>query len=530
MSEERKITPDPDEDIFSQEEISPTENIFPDEVTLTSDINPKSTISGSSSETKYDEVMKLIQNGDFNAAAEKCTGLTAENPKNAEVFLLALMCECEVSSKEELSECDEPFDNSENYIKLLQTADEALLAEIKGYLDKIHSRIYNEASEAMKSASSEDDFFQISCLFEEIPNYKDSAALARLCKAKSEYIHHSSIYKKATERLRFAETWAPNETTLQAYEASIAELKTIPDWEDAKEKLALYQARLFDIRVLMEKSRDIREEKAKKKKHKRTVKIIAVITSILVLLSVLSVGGYVIFAPKTYFHKIDINIEQGRYEEQYRELSQMRGLKPIDNILNRFVWLPTQRITTGTDVFISLKLEYSFESSVDFIEGEIENAYFTMREATVDSQWHPLSLMSEIEIEYDKNGNKLKETTVIGNTTTSVEYKYDSEGQCTEEIRNDDGKETTLEHRYNSDGTRKKSLSSSPDGDASHEYVYDESKVLLSEIKTDSDGEKTQIQYEYDDDGNILRSTTTMPNGVKSYIEYRDYELYYVGN
>lgn len=455
---------------------------------------------------------------------------TTPNPESAELYLIKLMRECEVSTKEELAKADEPFDNSENYIKLLQLADEELSSEIKSYLAQIYDRIYKEATEAMESASSENDFFQASCLLEDISSYKDAAELAQSCREKSEDIRHNSIYNKAVDRLRLAETWAPNDTTVQAYEASIAELKTIPHHKDAQERLAAYQARLFDIKVLIEKSRDMRQVRNKRKKRKNLIRLISIISSLLIAMVGAISAGYFFLTPKTYTHKMDIRIQEGDYEEQYSKLSEFRNLAPIDQILNKFVWIPTQKTSSGSDVFISLRLSYSYETSIDFLEGNIKSAEFTLGEATIDSQWHPLKLNSKIEIEFDENGNKIEETTIIGTITNSTEYKYNSQGQCTEETRSEDGKKTTLEHRYNNDGTRKKSVSRDAKGNETvHTYTYSENGLLLREKITSPDSRTSEIQYEYDENGNVVRSTAILPNGTENFTLYHDYKLYYVG-
>ena len=229
-------------------------------------------------------LFSLLAKENYTDADRLCREELIRNPSSAKAHLGLLMCNYQIPTKEELAQSDEFFSENEHYLALLKSDDATLSEEIKAYADSVGERLYQAAEDIMKNATTPDGFYHAARLFEELPGFKDSAQQALYCKEKGDHAKKSAVYKKAVERLRFSEVWPPTETTAQAYEASISELKTIPDWEDAQEKLAQYQARLYDIRLTMEKRGDFSGGKpAKKKSRKNLKKTLIIISSLLIL-------------------------------------------------------------------------------------------------------------------------------------------------------------------------------------------------------------------------------------------------------
>lgn len=129
--------------------------------------------------------------------------------KIAEAYLGKLMAELEVTEKGKLSDCEQPFDNSNNYQKAIRFGDEALVAALNGYVSKINERnennrlagIYRKAQNTMRCATTEQDFFDAADYFSSIKQYSNSNELAKQCNAKAVQIRKERLAKEEAERL-----------------------------------------------------------------------------------------------------------------------------------------------------------------------------------------------------------------------------------------------------------------------------------------------------------------------------------------
>ena len=524
MNDELKRVSDLEDDIFSEEKNPYTDDSFTTQISYSAESPSEEDTDPFAGEFYVKEEPVIPEGTSFSVATAH-----PESDTESLRYLRCLLDDYKISRKEDLAELESPFDKNENYLRIIRTGDDALIAEIRGYLDTVCGRIYSEATAIMEKGSTEDDFFQAGCLFEEIPNYTDAAYLARRCKAKSAYVRNNAVYTKAIERVRLAETWVPNDTTIQAYEASIAELKTIPDWEDATQKLAEYQAKLFDIKVLCEKNRNFREMKSRKKKKKNAFRATVITIVILLVLAGIGIGSYFVLKPTEETHTFAIKIDKENCEEQYEKLSALKGFEPADMILSNFVWMPSHLVISGDNRFFSIKLNYTYETALHFIEG-ISDSEFSFSMMQGDPDWYSLNFTAKTEVSCDESGRKAEETFILGSAVTSTQYEYNTEGSCIKEIRTKDGEEETIEHRYNSDGTRKKSVGRSKDNsETAHTYEYDANKQIIKETVSPADSDSYVIDYTYDEYGNILTRITTYSDGTREIYEYSDYEIYYIG-
>lgn len=129
--------------------------------------------------------------------------------KIAEAYLGKLMAELKVTEKGKLSDCEHPFDNSNNYQKAIRFGDEALVSALHGYIADINERnennrlaeIYSKAQNTMRCATTEQDFFDAADYFSSIKQYSNSNELAKQCNAKAIQIRKERLAKEEAERL-----------------------------------------------------------------------------------------------------------------------------------------------------------------------------------------------------------------------------------------------------------------------------------------------------------------------------------------
>jgi tetratricopeptide (TPR) repeat protein len=146
----------------------------------------KETVVVNAGNTQIEPLLKrafmFLEDGDWKSADEYCEKVLDINPECAEAYLGKLLAELHVKKKEALKDCENPFDDKNNYQKVLCYGDPILKTELKGYTEHINVRkkseyiasIYESAETAMMLASYE----KAISLFESISDYKDSATLA----------------------------------------------------------------------------------------------------------------------------------------------------------------------------------------------------------------------------------------------------------------------------------------------------------------------------------------------------------------
>ncbi|WP_434309175.1 DUF6273 domain-containing protein [Hominifimenecus sp. rT4P-3] len=134
-------------------------------------------------------VFIFLEDGDFDEADEYCEKVLDLDPECAQAYLGKLMAELFVEKQELLADCDEPFDDCNNYQKIIRFGDKELVSTIKGYIDQINERnendrmteIYNHAVNVMDSATTEAECRSAADVFQSISGFKDADVLVQKC-------------------------------------------------------------------------------------------------------------------------------------------------------------------------------------------------------------------------------------------------------------------------------------------------------------------------------------------------------------
>ena len=148
----------------------------------------KETVVVNESSANVESLLKrafmFLEDGDFKSANEYAERVLDIDPENADAYLAKLLANKQCKKKEDLKNVAMPFENDNNYQKVMRFGSEKIKAELKGYIDFIIERneqnrlakIYNEALGLMKS-SKVDDCLRAKNLFNSIIDYKDSKEL-----------------------------------------------------------------------------------------------------------------------------------------------------------------------------------------------------------------------------------------------------------------------------------------------------------------------------------------------------------------
>jgi len=230
-------------------------------------------------------VFLFLEDGDWQNADEYCERVLDIEPENALGYLGKLMAEQRVRKQEDLNHCEKPFDDSNNYQKVMRFGDDKLKAVVQGYIEHINDRnektrleaAYGAACNVMKYALSEEDYKKASNLFSEIREYKDSAALAEKCLEDADAARKNAVFSGA----RFKMTKAGAQ--ISDYEAAIKMFESILGWRSADEQIASCRKRIEGIKAKEETKRVecerraeiVRQEAERRVKKKKKIALMA---------------------------------------------------------------------------------------------------------------------------------------------------------------------------------------------------------------------------------------------------------------
>ena len=267
----------------------------------------------------------FLEDGEWNRADDFCEQVLNQEPENAQAYLGKLMAELHVRRQEDLPNCEQPFDNSNNYQKAVRFGGDKISGMLSGYIDHINERnentrltgIYNNAATAMKAANSESSYKAAAATFKTIPGFKDADSLAEQCLERAEVCRKDAVYASARSQM--------TGNAVSGYEAAIKTFSTISGWKDADEQIYVCQRKIEEIKAKEEADRLERERQAEErriaaKKRKRTFAIVtpilvACIAFVIVLTTVIIPGNKYSSAMELY------NSQQ--YEEAYKVFNSL---------------------------------------------------------------------------------------------------------------------------------------------------------------------------------------------------------------
>ena len=263
----------------------------------------------------------FLEDGEFDSADEYCEKVLDQDPKCARAYLGKLMAELKVRKKEDLTNCEQPFDDSNNYNKALRFADEKLAQGLKNCILHINERnenarlegIYTTAAAALNNAVAQADYEKAAQIFDTVKSYRDSAELAKKCRENSEICRKDDIYNTAKILMSGADE--------SAFNAAIEKFEEISGWRDSDEQIDVCKRKLEEIKAKNEADRLEAERKAEQKRiahekaAKKRKKFFAVTTPIVCVCIAFAVLLTTVIIP-TYKYNSGVKLfEAGNYTE-----------------------------------------------------------------------------------------------------------------------------------------------------------------------------------------------------------------------
>lgn len=286
-----------------------------------------------------ERVFLFLEDGKWQDANIYCEKVLDIDPRNAEAYLGKLMVELQVRNRKQLADCAEPFDDRDNYSKVLRFGDEALEKEMRGYITHINERnentrltgIYNSAKNAMSAANTESAFKTAADTFATIPGFKDADTLAEQCLEKAEICRKDAVYSTAKSKM-IGEKVA-------SYEEAIKVFQTISGWKDSDEQIYACQKKIEEIKAKEEadrleaerkaEERRIAAEKAAKKRKKAFAIGTPIVAACIAFLIVLTT----VIIPNSKYNAAVALMNNKKYDEAITAFEAMDGYKDSENQL-----------------------------------------------------------------------------------------------------------------------------------------------------------------------------------------------------
>ncbi len=254
----------------------------------------------------------FLEDGEWDEADAYCEKVLDQDPENAQAYLGKLMAELRVHREEDLADCEQPFDGSNNYQKAVRFGGEKVAAALGGYLTHIVERneqarvteLYNKALFTMETAKSETDYKTAAELFGYLEDYLDSPVRAAQCLEKAEICRKDGIYQFAKQAMDTTYRYATDEL-----EQALSLFQKIPGYRDADDLAEACQNRILEIKE--EKEREQINATARTKKA--NIGIFAILS--LVILLVFFILLFNVFLPNAKYNTAVDLYNAGKYEE-----------------------------------------------------------------------------------------------------------------------------------------------------------------------------------------------------------------------
>ena len=314
-----------------------------------------------------ERVFLFLEDGKWKDANIYCEKVLDIDPKNAEAYLGKLMAELQVKNRKLLADCDEPFDDRDNFSKVLRFGDEKLEAEMRGYITHINERnenarltgIYDRAKDLMEHTQAEGYFEEAAKLFRSIPGFRDADSLAVRCDESAILARKESIYREACRYIEYGN-----------YDQAVELFNSIPDYKDAGERIekckkdAIYNNAykvmtweghceeaipLFEQirgwRDADDKIKECRERIAQKeaeriaeeKRAKRNKKIAMIAVPIVCVIAAFVIVLNAVIIPNGKYNDAVVLLDAGNIVDGYEALVALNGYKDSDAMASAIV-------------------------------------------------------------------------------------------------------------------------------------------------------------------------------------------------
>ena len=214
-----------------------------------------------------ERVFMFLEDGEWDSANEYCEKVLDQEPKNAQAYLGKLMAELKVKEQSELIQLEEPFDNNNNYTKIIRFGDNDIISFIENCTTTIKERkethrktlIYTNAKNIFDTTKSEEEFLKAAKLFESISGFKNADEMSKQAFEKADSLKRKRIYAQNEDIYIKAITYC-NHGNEEEITQGLSLLESIRGFKDADEQLAnkdMFYANISQKKIYVEALRKL---------------------------------------------------------------------------------------------------------------------------------------------------------------------------------------------------------------------------------------------------------------------------------
>ena len=275
----------------------------------------------------------FLEDGSWQDADTYCEKVLDRDPECGEAYLGKLMAELNVRTRQQLADCKEPFNNSENFAKVIRFGDDKIIAEMQGYVAHINERnenerlqnLYDKAVTYMINAFSKDEYKAVTSMFQNISGFKDSDILAEQCLEKAENCRKDEIYKDACRCM--------SKNNIADVQVGIRYFEQIRGWKESDKNIVECKRRIEELKEKQEADRKEAERKAEEariaraKSLKKAKRVAAIVIPSVCAVVVFLIILFNVIIPNVKYNNAVALMNEGKYKEAISVFSKLNGYK-----------------------------------------------------------------------------------------------------------------------------------------------------------------------------------------------------------
>jgi len=316
-------------------------------------------------------VFLFLEDKNWQEADEYCEKVLDLDPENAMAYVGKLMAELQVSKEENLANCEEPFDNSNNYQKAVRFADDELKTKLVGYVNTIKDRneerkrmeeerrlnaLYNEALEMITKAKNRDiDYLNKAVrILMHISSYKDSEQILQNCLEEIDELKEKEIETNKNTKYNVTKRNMEDCNTIESYNKIIESFTELDGWKDSKQQIEICKQKIEKIEEEQRQQKiKEQEEQAKHKAkiariRKRVIIGVSAFASLALILVIILNTVIVPSIQSSKYEQATKYINEGKYLDGRNLLVELGSYKDSLQLLNN-------KISCGDRFTIGLK-------------------------------------------------------------------------------------------------------------------------------------------------------------------------------
>ena len=191
-----------------------------------------------------------MEEKEWKLAGECFDKVLKQDKTDVRAYLGKLLVDLKVPGRNELENCPTPFDNNENYRKILMLGNEEMILFVNDALERSKAiataALYEQTIRVYENTLFEDALLKCAEKFESFGDYKDSKVMAEKCRQRALEV----VDKREYEKYQYYCSLTYEDDIEKLY-AAIQFFKSVPGYRDADAKLEEFRA-IYDKKYARE--------------------------------------------------------------------------------------------------------------------------------------------------------------------------------------------------------------------------------------------------------------------------------------